>query len=132
MISLLSRGKSILTYSDICYVQTLTSGAPWYHLNMIPKTRLGRWSTKLIVVFFSCFAAFQLLLAFGQRPGETFFSNPILSVVALLMGTAGVLAFVTGATSIFRDRERSIFVFLYAALGLFVLIFWLGEIFVPH
>lgn len=74
----------------------------------------------------------QLLVAFGQRGGETFFSNPVLSIVALLMGTSGVLAFVTGTISIFRNRERSILVFLSTALGLFVLIFWLGEVLVPH
>lgn len=70
--------------------------------------------------------------ASDQRGGETFFSNPTLAVPALLMGISGILAFVTGAISIFRNKERSITVFLSTALGLFVLIFWLGEILVPH
>lgn len=97
-----------------------------------PKTHLGRWSIKLTVMFFLLLTALQLLATSGQQGGDTFFSNPGLAIVALLMGISGVLAFVAGTMCIVRDKERSIVVFLCTALGLFVLIFWLGEVLVPH
>jgi len=98
----------------------------------LPKTPLGKWSTASIVAFVIFFAAFQLLVASGQRGGETFFSNLVLTIPILLAGSSGVLAFLTGVISVIRNRERSILVFLATSIGLFVLIFWLGEVISPH
>jgi uncharacterized membrane protein HdeD (DUF308 family) len=50
----------------------------------------------------------------------------------LLAGTSGVFAFLTGLISVIRNRERSILVFLAMLIGLFVLLFGLGEIIFPH
>ncbi|MBI4743966.1 MAG: hypothetical protein HY776_03985 [Actinobacteria bacterium] len=98
----------------------------------MPKTYLGKWSVGLIIVFFLLFWLFQVLVASGQRGGETFFSNPLLSVPISLAGISGILAFFTGSISVVKNKERSVFVFISIALGLFVLIFVLGEILVPH
>ena len=75
---------------------------------------------------------FQLLVLSGQRGGETFFSNPVLTIPILLAGTSGVFAFLTGLISVIRNRERSILVFLAMLIGLFVLLFWFGEVIFPH
>lgn len=98
----------------------------------MPTTSLGKWSVGLIVIFFLLFATFQLLVASGQRGGATFFSNLVLTIPILLAGTSGVLAFFTGIASIVKSAERSALVFLAAAMGLFILVFWLGEILSPH
>ncbi len=98
----------------------------------MPGTRLGRWSVGLIVIFFLLFATFQLLVASGQRGGETFLDNLVLTVPVFLMGICGVLSFFTGVAGIIRSKERSVLVFLASLVGLFVLIFLLGEILSPH
>ena len=98
----------------------------------LPKTSLGKWSFGLIIVFFLLFVIFQLLVASGQRGGATFFSNPVLTIPILLAGISGVFAFFTGIISIVRSKERSVLVFLATAIGLFVMLFWLGEILFPH
>ena len=98
----------------------------------MPKSRLGKWSVGLIVVFFLLFATLQLLVASGQRGGNTFFDNPVLAFTGIGMGIAGVLAFFTGIAGIMRYKERNVFLFLSIAIGLFVLTFWLGEILSPH
>lgn len=98
----------------------------------MPKTRLGKWSVGLIIVFFLLLVTFRLLVASGQKGGATFFSNPVLAIPGLLMGISGVFAFFTGAVSLIKNKERSIFVFLATAMGLLVLIFCLGEILSPH
>lgn len=96
------------------------------------KTVLGKWSVKFITIFILFLAMFYLIISFGQRGGDTFFSNFWLTTPILIAGASGILAFITGIISIIKDRERSVIVFLSTALGLFVLIFILGEILVPH
>lgn len=59
----------------------------------MPKTRLGKWSAGLIITFLLLFVIFQLLVASGQRGGETFSDNLTLSIPALLMAAAGIAAF---------------------------------------
>ncbi len=97
-----------------------------------PKTPSGKWSVILIGVFFVLLAMFYILVASGQRGGETFFSNLVLTIPAILMGTSGILAFLTGVISIIISKEWSILVFLSTIFGLFILIFILGEILFPH
>jgi len=94
--------------------------------------RIDEWSTGLIIVFFLFFAVFLILVASGQRGGDTFFSNLALTIPMLLAGVSGISALVTGIIGIVKSRERSVLVFLATAIGLFVLIFSLGEILFPH
>ena len=101
-------------------------------IKIIPKTCLGKWSVSLIIIFFLLLLVFRLLVASGQRGGATFFSNYILAIPAILMGTSGVLAFFVGIISFLKSRERAILVFITTLIGLFVLIFILGEILSPH
>ena len=101
-------------------------------VNFMPKTLLGRWSAGLIAGFFLFLVSFLLLVASGQRGGDTFFSNLVLTVPILLAGTCGVSAFLTGLIGIIRSKERAILVYLAVAIGFFVLFFWLGEIIFPH
>lgn len=101
-------------------------------ISIVPRTTLGKWSVGLIggLIFF--FALLWVLVAAGQRGGETFFSNPALTVPALLAAISGIAAFFTGVIGIIKSKERSILVFLAAVIGLFVLVFCLGEFLSPH
>jgi len=93
---------------------------------------MGKWATGLIIAFLLFFAVFLILVASGQRGGDTFFSNLALTIPMLLAGVSGVSALVTGIIGIVKSRERSVLVFLATAIGLFVLVFSLGEILFPH
>ena len=101
-------------------------------VNILPKSYLGKWSTGLIAAFVVFFVTFQVLVASGQRGGETFFSNLVLTIPILLAGTSGVLAFLTGLIGAIRNGERSILVFLAMVVGLFVSLFSIGEVVFPH
>lgn len=101
-------------------------------IDFMPKTLLGRWSVGLIIAFFLLFAMLRLLVVSGQRGGEIFFSNLFLAVPGLFMAASGVGAFLTGIISIIKSKERSVLVFSAAAIGLFVLIFCLGEVLSSH
>jgi len=98
----------------------------------IPKTTLGKWSVGLIFALFLLFWMFQLLVASGQRGGETFFDNPYLSVTILLIGTVSKSAFFTGIISIIKDKERSLPVFLSSISGILVMFFVVGEFLFPQ
>ena len=98
----------------------------------MPKTTLGKWSVALIIAFIVFLTLFQLLVASGQRGGETFFSTLVLTVPILIAGICGVSAFVTGLIGVIRSRERSVIVYLAVTIGLLVLLFGLGEIIFPH
>jgi predicted Abi (CAAX) family protease len=101
-------------------------------INVLPKTSWGKWSAGLIVAFILFLALFLILVASGQRGGETFFSNLLLTVPMLLAGTCGVAAFVTGLIGIIKSKERSILVYLAIFIGFDILVFCLGEVLVPH
>ncbi len=90
-----------------------------------------RRSGQLLVLAVLFLGAFFGLVALGQRGGETFFSNPSLSVtflgavaLAIAAGGFGVHAFV--------QHERSAVVVLSIVVAVFV-IWWMSmEILFPH
>jgi len=98
----------------------------------MPKTVLGKWAIRLIVVFFILFAVFQVLVAIGQRGGEKFFDNLLLAIPGLLMAITGIGSFFTGIVSVARYKERAFLVFIATLIGLLILLFVLGEIIFPH
>jgi len=101
-------------------------------LYFLPKTILGKWSACLIVAFVLLFVMFQILVASGQRGGETFLDNLLLTIPMFLAGICGISSLVAGLVGIIISKERSILVFLASVVGLFVLVFVVGEIAVPH
>lgn len=98
----------------------------------MPKTKLGKWSVGLIVVFFLWFVILQVLVTSGQRGGETFFSNPRLAFTVIFAAIFAIAAFFLGIFSIIKSKERSALVFLSTAIGFLVLFFILGEVLSPH
>ena len=97
-----------------------------------PTTDLGKRSAWLIVAFAILLGVFYILVASGQRGGDTFFSNPILTVPMLPAATSGIAAFITGLISVVKRKERSVAVVLAIVFGLFVILFALGEVIFPH
>lgn len=101
-------------------------------VHFMPRTRLGKWSTWLIVAFVVFYAIFYLFVASGQRGGATFFSNLYLAVPVVIAAISGIAAFFTGIIGVIKSRERAILVYLAILIGLLVLLFCLAEILFPH
>ena len=99
---------------------------------ILPKTHPGKWSIGLIGGLVLFFALMWLLVAAGQRGGETFSSNLALAVPGLLAAVSGVAAFFTSIITIIKSRDRSVLVFLATFIGFDVLLFCLGEVLSPH
>ena len=104
----------------------------WRRILGWPSTRLGWWSVGLSAGFLAFMLLFQLLVASGQRGGETFFSNPWLAVSILIAAGSAIAAGATAIVAILWRQERSILMVLSLMLGLLVAVFALGEIVYPH
>lgn len=82
-------------------MSTLHPAGP--HLHPLPTTRFGRWSVALLGLCLVSFAVFFLMVTAGQRGGETFFDNWLLTgpiAVAVISATAAALV---GLISVVRD-----------------------------
>ena len=101
-------------------------------VNFIPKTYLGKWSVYLIISFFVFLGLFFVFVNLGERGGETFFSNLKLTIPMMIAGISGVGSFFTGVISVFKNKEKSVLVFLSTLIGLFVLWFVSAEVLFPH
>ena len=92
-------------------------------ITIFPKSRLGKWSTGLNLVFL---AVTVLLYIFAEKynfvQSDAFIT--IFGGAALIMG---VIAGGIGLVSVLKDKERSVFVFLAIVLALVVLGFILGD-----
>ena len=89
-------------------------------ISVLPKTSLGRWSVGLAIAFILFFVLMGVLTGFNPfGPG----TNPVLAVVLkiILAGMPGAV-FVTGLISMIKRKERSVFVLVSMALGLWYLI----------
>jgi hypothetical protein len=103
-------------------------------ITLLPTTTPGKWSIWLVLGVFVCFFVLRRIgLILGRGSGnETFFSNLYAAIPALLAWLSGAGAFISGLLGIIMNKERSVLVLLAILFGLFVLLFGLGEILVPH
>ena len=97
-----------------------------------PRTYLGKWTIELILSFFIFLSTFFIFVTLGEKGGASFFSNLKLTIPILLAAISGIAAFFIGLFDIIAKRDYSISVFLSTLLGLFVLIYTLGEACFPH
>jgi len=100
--------------------------------NYKPNTTLGIWSVRLIGASILFFILFCVIVASGQRGGETFFSNLSLTIPMLTAFILAACAFFTGIIGILRNRERAVFVFISTILGFLVLLYGLAAIIFPY
>jgi len=98
----------------------------------MPHTKMGKWSVSLISAFILFLLIFYVLVATGQRGGDTFFSNLTLTIPILLAGACGIAAFITGLIAIIKYRERSALTYAAVVIGALVTLWTAAEIIFPH
>ena len=101
-------------------------------VKILPYSKIGKWSVWLILLFFKFLTIFFFFIYIGESGGETFFSNLYLTIPFLIAVSSGILAFFTGLFSIFKTKDHCLTIYFSIVIGLFVLIFILGEIIFPH
>ena len=98
----------------------------------MPSTIAGRWSVALLASFVAALGSFFLLVASGQRGGDTFFANELLAAVFLLAGSSAIAAGLAGALAMFRSHERAPLVIAATAIGAVVIAYALLEVIFEH
>jgi hypothetical protein len=108
-------------------------------VNLIPKTKLGKWSLGLIIampVLLSIGMSFTDSLYKSVPAGDTILKDivqrPALALTMLSGIGAGVSAFIVGLIAIIREKERALLVYVSTIIGMLFSLFLLGEVLFPH
>lgn len=104
----------------------------WRLVFGIPRTHLGRAALVLVGLHVVSMLFFTALVDAGQTGGETFPDNLWLSGTILLACLFALAGGVASFIAVTVYGERSIINWAIILFGLFVLVFALGEIFVPR
>ncbi|MCX6008362.1 MAG: hypothetical protein NTZ34_14050 [Chloroflexi bacterium] len=97
-------------------------------ISILPKSSVGRWSVGLATAFILLSILFVILTRLGGEPGPF----GLIVIVNFVIGISLIAAFITGLISIFKNKERSILVFLAVLAGFCALLFFLGEFLCTH
>ena len=105
-------------------------------ISILPKTTLGKWSTGLIIVALLMVVVSIIEVVLGSRGGVTFHVTSAWQITNLLVVVFAISSMVIGIIGIVKSKERSILVFVAAALGVLVvvlvLIIGIGELLVSQ
>jgi hypothetical protein len=90
-------------------------------VTILPKTPLGKWSIGVVVASILLpFALYRFFIPFESFAPE-FNAVLYLAVIIVIAVIAGA-TFITGLISMIKSKERSVFVFVSTAIGLWFLI----------
>jgi hypothetical protein len=115
------------THSPSAFVPA-PSAPLWLRILGFPRSPSGWWSVILEVGFIILITLLKVLIASGQRGGETFFANPLMAGTLIAASASAIAGSIFGLFSFIRRRERSLLVFIAVLLGLFVLMFTIVEL----
>ena len=95
----------------------------------LPRTRLGKWSIILTVVWFVLFVVGSVLPSkTGYSGFEIIIHNPLQTIITILLFGVSIATSITGLISVIKNKERSILVFFAIPSGLFNSIGFFGSI----
>ena len=81
----------------------------------MPKTRIGKWSVGLLLLFGLFVLATVLMGRAGHRAGD-----PLVVIPSLCAAALGVATFVTALIGLFKQKDRTFLVVFCAVIGFFV------------
>ena len=106
---------------------------------ILPHSALGRWSDGLI-------AAMLILLLIGTSLADSVYESiqaggtilediaarPVLALTMLAGMAAGVAAFFTGISALFRKKDHSLLVIASSLVGGLLILYLIAEVAFPH
>lgn len=111
------------------------SAKPAWTRRWLPTTKLGRVACWFALGFLAWLLIVNPIVMMMNRPEGLPIAEPFrtLAIILALTGFAsGLVGAVLSLIAIVRSRERSIAAFAVLAPGVFVIVFLLGELLVPH
>jgi len=108
-------------------------------VNLIPKTKLGKWSLRLIAAMPALFFIGASLtdslyksVPAGSIILEDIVRRPALALTMLLGMVVGISTFIVGLMAIIREKERALLVYIATSIGMLLILFLIGEVLFPH
>jgi hypothetical protein len=96
---------------------------------ILTKSKFGKWSVIMVIINLILFVAGSLL---PYKDGYTgigiFIQNPLQAIITVLMLGVGITALAMALISIFKNKERSVLVFLAVILGLYNILGFFGTV----
>jgi fluoride ion exporter CrcB/FEX len=86
----------------------------------MPKTRIGKWSVGLLLLF----GLFVLTIILMQRRA----GDPLLVIPGLCAAASGVATFVTALIGLFKQKDRTFLVVFCAVIGFLVSLMVIFEV----
>ena len=86
----------------------------------MPKTRIGKWSVGLLLLFG---LSVLTIILIGRRPGD-----PRVVIPGLCAAASGVATFVTALIGLFKQKDRTFLVVFCAVIGFFVSLMVIFEV----
>lgn len=102
------------------------------HVSVLPSSRGGRWSVGLAIVSLLALALFSVMVASGQRGGDSLLDNWLLTGPMVIVAAAGIAGLGAALLAVLRSHERGLLVVLPLLWGLVVTFFAVGEFAFPH
>jgi uncharacterized membrane-anchored protein len=90
----------------------------------MPKTKLGKWAGGLSAVFL----LFLIALILGRNLAGFQPGTPLIRIVGICAMIAGIAAFVTGAVSLIKFKDRSFVVILATIIGIIAMLIVVMEV----
>jgi hypothetical protein len=97
---------------------------------LVPSTRLGRRAVELLAGFGTLFVGMVLVARFGDPvgTGETgFLDRPLLALLGMCAGLAGISSGVTALFAVVFRRERALPVLVAFLIGALLVVFVIGD-----
>lgn len=89
---------------------------------ILSKTKTGKWASLLTLLFI-------ILMAIKVSALASIIRLPLPTPAIALFG---IIGFILGAISIFKNKDRSLLVLLSLAIGLLIILWVAAEIAFPH
>jgi len=108
-------------------------------ITLLPKTKLGVWSIVLVALMpIAMFTGSSLAntlyssVSAGGTIPKDIIARPFLALLMLVGMASGIFAFILGMSSIIKQKERALLVYLSTTIGALLILFLVAEILVEH
>ncbi len=89
----------------------------------MPKTRIGKWSVGLLLLFGLFVLIIIIMGRTGHHPGD-----PVFVIPGICAGALGIATFVTALIGLFKQKDRTFLVIFCAIIGFFVTLTVISEV----
>lgn len=105
------------------------------NVTLLPKTKFGKYSIVLTVIFFALVVSINIIATLQGLPNnsngtfvESFFDHIFLAIMTIGAFTATIISLIIGIITIIKNRERSVLVFICILIDILAVYFAIAAI----